>query len=91
MIADPRATWGITAGNPIWEEMLEVAQMTNPTFLLNDLVPANTSPALAVTSSRLTRVAPRPPKRDGIVVTVRHRHHQRIYPLDQNSTSASRA
>jgi nickel-dependent lactate racemase len=35
MIAHPRATWGITTGNPIWEEMLEVALMTRPTFLLN--------------------------------------------------------
>jgi nickel-dependent lactate racemase len=35
MIANPKATWGITTGNPIWEEMLEVALMTEPTFLLN--------------------------------------------------------
>jgi nickel-dependent lactate racemase len=35
MIADPNSTWGITYGNPIWEEMLEVALKTNPTFLLN--------------------------------------------------------
>jgi nickel-dependent lactate racemase len=35
MIANPKATWGITAGNPIWDEMLEVALMTEPTFLLN--------------------------------------------------------
>jgi len=35
MIADPRATWGVTKGNPIWEEMREVALMTSPTFLLN--------------------------------------------------------
>jgi nickel-dependent lactate racemase len=35
MIAHPNATWGLTAGNPIWEEMLEVALMTRPTFLLN--------------------------------------------------------
>jgi nickel-dependent lactate racemase len=35
MIAHPQATWGITKGNPIWEEMLEVALMTRPTFLLN--------------------------------------------------------
>ena len=35
VIADPRATWGITEGNPIWEEMREVALMTRPTFLLN--------------------------------------------------------
>lgn len=35
MIAHPRATWGVTAGNPIWEEMSEVALRTEPTFLLN--------------------------------------------------------
>jgi nickel-dependent lactate racemase len=35
MIADTRATWGVTSGNPIWEEMLEVALMTDPTFLVN--------------------------------------------------------
>lgn len=35
MIGDPKATWGITRGNPIWEEMLEAARMTRPDFLLN--------------------------------------------------------
>jgi len=35
MIAHPRATWGILEGNPIWEEMREVALRTHPTFLLN--------------------------------------------------------
>jgi nickel-dependent lactate racemase len=35
MIGHPRATWGVTEGNPIWEEMLEVALKTEPTFLLN--------------------------------------------------------
>jgi nickel-dependent lactate racemase len=35
MIAHPRAAWGVTEGNPIWEEMREVALMTDPTFLLN--------------------------------------------------------
>ena len=35
MIGHPRATWGVTEGNPIWEEMCEVALMTSPTFLLN--------------------------------------------------------
>ncbi len=35
MIADPNATWGVTDGNPIWEEMREVALRTQPTFLLN--------------------------------------------------------
>ncbi len=35
MIAHPKATWGVTDNNPIWEEMCEVAQKTEPTFLLN--------------------------------------------------------
>jgi nickel-dependent lactate racemase len=35
MIGHPKASWGITDGNPIWEEMLEVALATEPTFLLN--------------------------------------------------------
>jgi nickel-dependent lactate racemase len=35
MISDPKATWGITRGNPIWEESQEVALRVIPTFLLN--------------------------------------------------------
>ena len=35
MIGHPKATWGVTYGNPIWEEMLQAAQMTRPTFILN--------------------------------------------------------
>ncbi len=35
MIGHPQATWGVTEGNPIWDEMLEVALKTKPTFLLN--------------------------------------------------------
>ena len=35
MLDHPGATWGITDGNPVWEEMLEVALKTAPTFLLN--------------------------------------------------------
>ena len=35
MIGHPKATWGITEGNPIWEEMREVALRTEPDFLLN--------------------------------------------------------
>jgi nickel-dependent lactate racemase len=35
MIADPKATWGVLEGNPIWMEMREVALRTHPTFLLN--------------------------------------------------------
>lgn len=35
MIGHPRATWGITHGNPIWEEITEVAHRIAQTFLLN--------------------------------------------------------
>jgi lactate racemase len=32
---DDRARWGITTGNPVWEEVHEVADMVENTFLLN--------------------------------------------------------
>lgn len=35
MISHPKATWCVTQGNPIWEEMREVAAKTEPSFLLN--------------------------------------------------------
>jgi len=35
MIAEPNATWTVTEGNPLWEEMLAVAQSTQPAFVLN--------------------------------------------------------
>jgi nickel-dependent lactate racemase len=35
LIAHPRATWTVMAGNPLWEEMLAVARRTGPVFLLN--------------------------------------------------------
>lgn len=35
MLNDPRATWGVTVGNPAWEEMCELALLTQPDFLLN--------------------------------------------------------
>jgi nickel-dependent lactate racemase len=35
MIGDPRATWGICEGNPIWEEMREMALRVTPAFLVN--------------------------------------------------------
>jgi nickel-dependent lactate racemase len=31
----PQARWGITQGNPLWEELSEAAAMARPTFLLN--------------------------------------------------------
>jgi len=35
MIGSPNAGFGITGGNPIWEEMMEVALIKEPTFLVN--------------------------------------------------------
>jgi lactate racemase len=35
MIANPKSTWDITQGNPIFEEAREVALRTRPDFLLN--------------------------------------------------------
>lgn len=35
MIDSPQAIWGVTEGNPIWEEIREVAFKTRPSFLVN--------------------------------------------------------
>ena len=34
-IASPKATWGITAGNPIWEDIRAVAKRFSPVFNVN--------------------------------------------------------
>jgi lactate racemase len=34
-IGDPQSTWGVTVGNPIWEEMRDVAVRVGRNFLLN--------------------------------------------------------
>jgi len=34
-IGDPKSTFGVTAGNPIWEEMRDIALRVGPSFLLN--------------------------------------------------------
>jgi nickel-dependent lactate racemase len=34
-IGSPQATWGITQGNPIWEEVMEAADMIGGAFLVN--------------------------------------------------------
>jgi nickel-dependent lactate racemase len=34
-IDSPKACWGITEGNPLWEEVREAAHMVEPVFLLN--------------------------------------------------------
>lgn len=35
MVGHPNARWGVTKGNPVWEEMCEMALNINPTMLLN--------------------------------------------------------
>lgn len=32
---DPRATFGVCEGSPLWEELLDIAQRVGPSFLLN--------------------------------------------------------
>jgi lactate racemase len=34
-IGDPQSTWGVTTGNPIWEEMRDIALRCGRNFLLN--------------------------------------------------------
>jgi nickel-dependent lactate racemase len=34
-IGDPRSTFGVTEGNPLWEELRAIALRTGPAFLLN--------------------------------------------------------
>jgi len=90
MIANPKATWGVTAGNSIWEEMREVALMAKPTFLLNvtlnvqkqitgvfagDLLAAHAEGCAFVRQSAMVPVA----EPYDIVITTNSG-----YPLDQN-------
>jgi nickel-dependent lactate racemase len=90
LIAHPNATWGVTAGNPLWEEMREVALRANPTFLLNvalnarreitgifagDLLAAHAAGCAFV---RQTAMVPVAAPYDIVVTT------NSGYPLDQN-------
>jgi len=34
-IGDPQATFGVTEGNPLWEELRDIALKTGPSFVLN--------------------------------------------------------
>jgi len=34
-LEDPGCRWGITEGNPLWEEIMEAAELAGPSFLLN--------------------------------------------------------
>ena len=89
-IGDPKATFGVTAGNPLWEELRDVALRAGPSFVLNvtlneerritnvfagDLIKAHTIGTEFVRQSAMQRVeAP-----FDVVVTTNSG-----YPLDMN-------
>jgi len=90
MIGNPRSTWGVTRGNPIFEEMREAALATNPTFLVNvtlnrdkeitnvyfgDMVAAHDA---GIDFARRTAMRPVPEPFDLVVTT------NSGYPLDLN-------
>lgn len=90
LIAHPQATWGVISGNPIWEEMREVALRTNPTFLLNvtlnnrreitgvfagDMLAAHAAGCTFVREQAMVKVA----EPYDVVITTNSG-----YPLDQN-------
>jgi nickel-dependent lactate racemase len=89
-IGDPRAAFGILQGNPIWEEMRDIALRPGPSFLLNvtlneqrqitgvfagDLVAAHAAGCEFVRHSAMQKVA----APFDVVVTTNSG-----YPLDQN-------
>lgn len=41
MIANPNSVWGITSGNPIYEEILEIAEKVGKTFLVDVAMNSN--------------------------------------------------
>ena len=89
-IADPQSTFGVTVGNPIWEEMRDIALRVGPSFLLNvalneqreitgvfagDLVAAHAAGTEFVRESAMLRVS----EPFDLVLT-----SNSGYPLDQN-------
>ena len=89
-IGDPQATFGITEGNPLWEELRNIALKTGPSFLLNvtlneqrditnvfagDIIEAHKSGCTFVKNSAMQRVE----QPFDIVVTTNSG-----YPLDLN-------
>ena len=89
-LGDPNATFGVTQGNPIWEEMRDIALRAGPSFLLNvslneqrqitgvfagDLLAAHRAGCEFVRQSAMQRFA----APFDIVVTTNSG-----YPLDQN-------
>ncbi len=90
MIADPNASWGITWGNPIWEEVREIALLAERTFLVNVTLNQNkeisgifcgdldAAYAKGVDSVKRTALAPVPEAFDIVITT------NSGYPLDIN-------
>jgi len=89
-IANPNASWGITKGNPLWEEIRDIALMAGPSFLINvtlnetraltsvfagDLIEAHAQGCEFVRTSAMQPV----PDLFDIVITTNSG-----YPLDQN-------
>lgn len=90
MIAHANAAWGITTGNPIWEEMREVALRTKPTFLLNVALNAKRQITGIFAGDMLTAHAQGCAfVKENAMVAVDHPYDVVIttnsgYPLDQN-------
>lgn len=90
MLADPRATWAVTHGNPVFEEMREAARLAPASFILNvttnklkqitgvfagELIPAHDA---GCEFARKTAMRPVPAPFDVVVTT------NSGYPLDLN-------
>jgi nickel-dependent lactate racemase len=90
MIAHPKATWGVTEGNPIWEEMRAVALLTRPTFLLNVSLNSNKEITAVFAGDMLAAHAQAVDfVREKSMVGVEHPYDIVLttnsgYPLDQN-------
>jgi nickel-dependent lactate racemase len=89
-IADPRATWGITHGNPVHDDVRAIAEATGVTFALdvilnsgNEIVAAfggdlQAMHAAACAAAKLAAMRPVPAPFDVVVTT------NAGFPLDQN-------
>ncbi|MGW2347342.1 nickel-dependent lactate racemase [Actinacidiphila glaucinigra] len=89
-IGDPRATWGVTRGNPVHDDVRAIAQATGVTFALDvvlnrdkDVVAAfggDLLPMHAAATATAARMAMRPVEAPFDVVVTTNSGH----PLDQN-------
>jgi lactate racemase len=89
-ISDPNATFGITHGNPLWEELLRIAKLAGPTFLINvtlnegreitDVYSGDLEAAHATGCRAVKHTAMQPVKEPFDIVLTTNSG----YPLDQN-------